>query len=84
MTPISTGALVTGNVLAGAIVASLAGGLVLAAILLLTPVQVAGGAAVAAGAATIFLTSLAISAVWFLLFARARNASTLTAMRPAS
>jgi ABC-2 type transport system permease protein len=80
VTPISTGALVTGNVLAGAVVASLAGGLVLAAILMLTPVRVAGGAAVAAGAATVFLTSLAISAVWFLLFARARNASVLRGM----
>jgi ABC-2 type transport system permease protein len=80
VTPISTGALVTGNVLAGAVVASLAGGLVLAAILMLTPVRVAGGAAVAAGAATVFLTALAISAVWFLLFARARNASVLRGM----
>ncbi|MGH9367973.1 MAG: ABC transporter permease [Thermoanaerobaculia bacterium] len=80
VTPISTGALVTGNVLAGAVVASLAGMLVLGAILMLTPVRVAGGAAVAAGAATVFLTSLAISAVWFLLFARARNASVLRGM----
>ncbi len=80
VTPISTGALVTGNVLAGAVVASLAGMLVLVAILLLTPVRVAGAGAVAAGAATVFLTSLAISAVWFLLFARAKNASVLRGM----
>jgi ABC-2 type transport system permease protein len=80
VTPISTGALVTGNVLAGTIVASLAGMLVLAAVLMLTPVSVAGGEAVAAGATTVFLTSLAISAIWFLLFARARSASVLRGM----
>ena len=80
VTPISTGTLVTGNVLAGTVVASLAGMLVLGAILLLRPVTVAGGAAVAAGAATVFLTSLAISAIWFLLFARARSASVLRGM----
>jgi ABC-2 type transport system permease protein len=80
VTPISTGALVTGNVLAGAIVASLAGMLVLVAVLVLTPVTVASGRVLAAGAATVFLTSLAISAIWFLLFARARNASVLRGM----
>ena len=80
VTPISTGALVTGNVLAGTVVASLAGMLVLGAVLLLTPVTVVDGRAVAAGAATVFLTSLAISAVWFLLFARARSVSILRGM----
>ncbi len=80
VTPISTGTLVTGNVLAGAIVASLAGMLVLGAVLVLTPVTVAGGQAVAAGAVTVFLTSLAISAIWFLLFARARSSSVLRGM----
>lgn len=80
VTPISTGALVTGNVLAGTVVASLAGMLVLAAVLLLTPVAVTGGQAVAAGAVTVFLTSLAISAIWFLLFARARSVSVLRGM----
>lgn len=80
VTPISTGALVTGNVLAGTVVASLAGMLVLAAVLLLTPVKIASGTAVAAGAVTVFLTSLAISAVWFLLFARARGVSVLRGM----
>jgi ABC-2 type transport system permease protein len=80
VTPISTGALVTGNVLAGTVVASLAGMLVLGAVLLVTPVTSVGGRAVAAGAATIFLTSLAISAVWFLLFARARSVSILRGM----
>ncbi|MGE5275806.1 MAG: ABC transporter permease [Acidobacteriota bacterium] len=80
VTPISTGALVTGNVLAGTVVASLAGMLVLGAVLLLTPVTAAGGRAAAAGAATVFLTSLAISAIWFLLFARARSASILRGM----
>lgn len=80
VTPISTGTLVTGNVLAGTIVASLAGMLVLGAVLLLTPVVVVSGQAVAAGALTVFLTSLAISAIWFLMFARARNASVLRGM----
>lgn len=80
VTPISTGALVTGNVLAGAIVASLAGLLVLGAILMLTPVIVAGSREVAAAVVTVFLTSLAISAVWFLLFARARSVSVLRGM----
>ncbi len=80
VTPISTGALVTGNVIAGAIVASLAGMLVLVAVLVLTPVTVASGRLVAASATTVFLTSLAISAIWFLLFARARNASVLRGM----
>jgi ABC-2 type transport system permease protein len=80
VTPISTGALVTGNVLAGAIVASLAGLLVLGAVLMLTPVIVAGSREVAAAVATVFLTSLAISAVWFLLFARARSVSVLRGM----
>jgi ABC-2 type transport system permease protein len=80
VTPISTGALVAGNVLAGTVVASLAGMLVLAAVLVMTPVTVADGKAVAAGIVTVFLTALAISAVWFLLFARARNASVLRGM----
>lgn len=80
VTPISTGVLVTGHILAGSIVASLAGILVLVAILLLTPVPVAGPAAVAAAAFTVFLTALSIAAVWFLLFARARQASVLRGM----
>ena len=80
VTPISTGALVTGNVLAGAIVAALAGLLVLGTVLMLTPVLVAGAREVAAAVATVFLTSLAISAVWFLLFARARGVSVLRGM----
>ena len=37
VTPISTGTLVAGNILAGAIVASIAGGLVLAAVVFLSP-----------------------------------------------
>ena len=80
VTPISTGALVMGNVLAGAIVASLAGGLVLAVVLLFAPLYGVGSRSVAAGMATVFLTSLAISAVWFLLFARARSVSVLRGM----
>jgi ABC-2 type transport system permease protein len=77
VTPISTGTLVAGHVLSGAIVAAAAGLLVLAAILLIAPWPVSGGAGVAAAAATIFLTSLAISALWFLLFARVEKASVL-------
>jgi ABC-2 type transport system permease protein len=80
VTPITTGTLVAGHVLAGAIVASLAGGLVLAAILVVTPLSVAGSASVAAAAVTVFLTSTAIAALWFLLFARARSASLLRGM----
>jgi ABC-2 type transport system permease protein len=77
VTPISTGTLVAGHVLSGAIVAAAAGLLVLVAILLIAPWPVSGGAGVAAAAATIFLTSLAISALWFLLFARVEKASVL-------
>jgi ABC-2 type transport system permease protein len=80
VTPITTGTLVAGNVLAGAIVASLAGGLVLTAILVITPLSMAGGSSVAAAAATVFLTSTAIASLWFLLFARARSASVLRGM----
>lgn len=80
VTPISTGTLVTGHILAGAIVASLAGMLVLLAILLVTPLPVLDVRVVAASAVTVFLTSLAIAALWFLLFARARRASVLRGM----
>ena len=80
VTPITTGTLVAGHVLAGAIVASLAGGLVLAAILVITPLSVAGGGSVGAAAMTVFLTSTAIAALWFLLFSRARSASLLRGM----
>jgi ABC-2 type transport system permease protein len=80
VTPITTGTLVAGHVLAGAIVASLAGGLVLAAILVITPLSVAGGGSVGAAVVTVFLTSMAIAALWFLLFARARSASLLRGM----
>jgi ABC-2 type transport system permease protein len=61
-------------------VASLAGMLVLAVVLILTPVTVVDTRSVAAGGATVFLTSLAISAIWFLLFARARSVSVLRGM----
>jgi len=80
VTPISTGTLVAGHILAGALVAALAGDTVLVAILILTPVQVAGAGAVIASLFTIFLTSLAIASVWFLVFARARRASVLRGM----
>jgi ABC-2 type transport system permease protein len=80
VTPITTGTLVAGHVLAGAVVASFAGGLVLAAILLITPLPMVGGANVAAAAVTVFLTSTSIAALWFLLFARARSASLLRGM----
>ncbi|HTR04660.1 MAG TPA: ABC transporter permease [Thermoanaerobaculia bacterium] len=80
VTPITTGTLVAGHVLAGAIVASLAGGLVLTAILIITPLPMAGNASVAAAGMTVFLTSTAIAALWFLLFARARSATLLRGM----
>lgn len=80
VTPISTGTLVAGHILAGSLVAALAGCIVLVAILFLTPVPVAGPAAVAASLFTIFLTALSIASVWFLLFARARQASVLRGM----
>ena len=80
VTPISTGTLVAGHILAGSLVASLAGDIVLVAILVTTPMPTAGLAAVLACLLTVFLTSLAISSVWFLLFARARRASVLRGM----
>jgi len=81
VTPISTGTLVTGHVLAGSLVAALAGDVVLSVILLLTPVPMVSTApAVGAALVTIFLTSLSIAALWFLLFARARRASVLRGM----
>ncbi len=80
VTPITTGTLVAGHIVAGAVVASLAGDAVLLVILFLTPVSVASPGAVAAALFTIFLTSLSIAAVWFLLFARARQASVLRGM----
>ncbi len=80
VTPISTGTLVTGHILAGSVVASLAGGLVLLAILMLAPGPSPAFSAVLAALVTVFLTSLAIASVWFLLFARARQASVLRGM----
>ncbi len=80
VTPITTGTLVTGHILAGAIVASIAGGLVLASVVFLTPLPLVGAASLAAAAATVFLTSTSIAALWFLLFARARSASLLRGM----
>jgi ABC-2 type transport system permease protein len=80
VTPISTGTLVAGNILAGAIVASVAGGLVLAAVVFLSPLPPAGAPSLAAAAVTVFLTSLSIAALWFLIFARARSASLLRGM----
>jgi ABC-2 type transport system permease protein len=80
VTPISTGTLVAGHILAGSLVAALAGDIVLLAILVLTPVPMAGTAAVLASLLTVFLTSLSIASIWFLLFARARRASVLRGM----
>ena len=80
VTPISTGTLVTGHILAGSLVAALSGDIVLVAILIMTPVPVAGASAVVASLVTVFLTSLSIASVWFLLFARARRASVLRGM----
>jgi ABC-2 type transport system permease protein len=80
VTPISTGTLVAGHILAGSLVAALAGDVVLVAILVTTPVPTAGAAAVGACVVTVFLTALAVAAVWFLVFARARRASVLRGM----
>ncbi len=80
VTPISTGTLVAGHILAGAVVASIAGGLVLVAVVAVTPVPLASGANLAAAFLTVFLTSLSIAALWFLLFARAKSASLLRGM----
>ena len=80
VTPISTGTLVAGHILAGSLVAALAGDVVLVAVLLFTPVPPGGVAAVASSFLTIFLTALSISSVWFILFARARRASVLRGM----
>ena len=80
VTPISTGTLVAGHILAGSLVASIAGGLVLLAILLITPLGPSNAPALAAAFVTVFLTSLSIASLWFLLFARARSASLLRGM----
>jgi ABC-2 type transport system permease protein len=80
VTPISTGTLVAGHILAGSLVASVAGGLVLAAILLITPLAPSSAPSLAGAFATVFLTSLSIAALWFLIFARARSASLLRGM----
>ncbi|HEY6930678.1 MAG TPA: ABC transporter permease [Thermoanaerobaculia bacterium] len=80
VTPVSTGTLVAGHILAGSVVAAVAGSLVLVAILMLTPGPAVSGAAVAAALATVLLISLSISTMWFLLFARARRASVLRGM----
>lgn len=77
VTPISTGTIVAGHILAGSIVAAVAGMLVLASIVLIATWPVSGGAVIGAAAATVFLTSLAISALWFLLFARVEKTSVL-------
>jgi ABC-2 type transport system permease protein len=80
VTPVTTGTLVAGHILAGSVVAFVAGSLVLVAILVLTPGPAVSGPAVAAALATVLLISLAISTMWFLLFARARRASVLRGM----
>jgi ABC-2 type transport system permease protein len=80
VTPISTGTLVVGNVLAGAVVASVAGVLVLVCVVFFTPLPLVGTASLLAAVATVFLTALSIAALWFLLFARARSTSLLRGM----
>ena len=77
VTPVSTGAIVTGHMLAGSLVAGLAGAVVLVVIMLFTPLPMATPDALGGGLVTVFLTSLAISALWFLLFSRARKTSVL-------
>ncbi|MEP6767177.1 MAG: ABC transporter permease [Acidobacteriota bacterium] len=80
VTPVSTGTLVAGHIIAGALVASIAGAAVLVALLLFAPVSLSGAAGISAAFFTVFLTALAIAAVWSLLFARARRASVLRGM----
>ena len=80
VTPVSTGTLVAGHILAGSVVAAAAGAFVLVAILALAPGPAVAPSAVAAAVVTLILTSTAISAMWFLLFARARRASVLRGM----
>ena len=80
VTPVSTGAIVTGHMIAGALVASLAGAFVLLTIMLFTPLPMTTPEALGGGLVTVFLTALAISALWFLLFARARKTSVLRGM----
>ena len=80
VTPITTGTLVVGNVLAGAVVASVAGLLVLGCVVFLTPLPMLSKPSLAAAAATVFLTALSIAALWFLVFARARSTSLLRGM----
>jgi ABC-2 type transport system permease protein len=80
VTPISTGTLVAGHILAGSIIAAIAGATVLISVLLFAALPLATPRAVAASFLTIFLTALAIASVWSLLFARARHASVLRGM----
>ena len=80
VTPVSTGAIVAGHMLAGTLVAGLAGALVLVVIMLFTPLPMATPEALGGGLVTVFLTALAISALWFLLFSRARKTSVLRGM----
>jgi ABC-type multidrug transport system permease subunit len=80
VTPVSTGAIVAGHTLAGTLVAGLAGALVLVVIMLFTPLPMATPEALGGGLVTVFLTALAISALWFLLFARARKTSVFRGM----
>ncbi len=80
VTPISTGALVSGHILAGSIIASIAGAAVLVSVVLFAPLPLLRAPSVGASLFTIFLTALAISAVWSLLFSRARHASVLRGM----
>lgn len=80
VTPITTGTLVVGNILAGAVVASIAGLLVLGSVVFLTPLPLVSASSLAAAAATVFLTATSIAALWFLLFARARSTSLLRGM----
>ena len=80
VTPITTGTLVVGHILAGGIVAAVAGVLVLGCVVFFTPLPLVGMSSLLAALATVFLTSLSIASLWFLLFARARRASVLRGM----
>ena len=80
VTPISTGSLVTGHILAGSIIASIAGRPSSWRSCCSRRFPSRREASVAASFLTIFLTALAIASIWSLLFARARHASVLRGM----
>lgn len=80
VTPVTTGTIVGGHILAGALIASIAGATVLVGVVAFATIPLAGPGAFAAALLTIFLTALSIASIWSLLFARAKHASVLRGM----